>query len=230
LSALSIPQVRAEKVAHKDQRLRTFITSDKARSDLVAHVYDITRQIVGPQDTLVVLDDSIVRGTTLRESIITILSRLDPKRIVIASSAPPIMYPDCYGIDMSQLDRFIAFQAAISLIHSREMDDLLLDIEQACRNQVALPPARMVNHVRQIYEPFSEQELADEIARLVRPQGLPWKGDLRVVYQTVDNLRTAMPEHRGDWYFTGDFPTPGGLRVLNQAFLNWRDGQSGRAY
>ena len=230
LSKLSIPQVRAEKVAHKDQRLRTFITSDQARNSLVNHVYDITRGIVGSKDTLVVLDDSIVRGTTLRESIITILSRLDPKCIVIASSAPPIMYPDCYGIDMSQLDRFIAFQAAVSLIHARGMDDLLLEIEQACRQQADQPPSRMTNHVRRLYEPFDQQELSDEIARLLRPQGLPWKGTLKVVYQTVEGLQAAMPEYQGDWYFTGDYPTPGGLQVLNRAFLNWRDGSSDRAY
>ncbi|MCH2142262.1 MAG: hypothetical protein MK077_04615 [Phycisphaerales bacterium] len=230
LSELSIPQVRAEKVAHKDQRLRTFITSDQARTSLVNHVYDITRGIVSSKDTLVVLDDSIVRGTTLRESIITILSRLDPKCIVIASSAPPIMYPDCYGIDMSQLDRFIAFKAAVSLIQSRDMDDLFLEIERACREQASLPPARMTNHVRRLYEPFSQQELSDEIARLLRPQGLPWKGELKVVYQTVEDLQAAMPGYRGDWYFTGDYPTPGGQQVLNRAFLNWRDGLSDRAY
>ncbi|MDP7030188.1 MAG: hypothetical protein QF733_08210 [Phycisphaerales bacterium] len=230
LEQLSPPQIRAEKVAHKDQRLRTFITQDRARLDLVAHVYDITHDIVGPSDSLIVLDDSIVRGTTLRESIVTILSRLDPKRIVIASSAPPIMYPDCYGIDMSQLDRFIAFQAAVSLVRERSGDALLAEVEQACLTEVDLPPARMGNHVRRIYDECSLEDLQDRIATLVRPQGLPWKGELKVVYQTVDNLRSAMPGYSGDWYFTGDYPTPGGLRVLNRAYLNWRSGSQARAY
>ena len=230
LEQLSPPQVRAEKVAHKDQRLRTFITQDRARLDLVAHVYDITHDIVSGKDSLIVLDDSIVRGTTLRESIVTILSRLDPKRIIIASSAPPIMYPDCYGIDMSQLDRFIAFQAAVSLVQERGGDELLAEVEAACRAEADLPPARMGNHVRRIYDECSLEDLQDRIATLVRPEGLPWKGELKVVYQTVDDLRAAMPEHSGDWYFTGEYPTPGGLRVLNRAYLNWRDGSAARAY
>jgi len=230
LEQLSPPQVRAEKVAHKDQRLRTFITQDRARLDLVAHVYDITHDICGPTDSLVVLDDSIVRGTTLRESIVTILSRLDPARIIIASSAPPIMYPDCYGIDMSQLDRFIAFQAAVELVRSRGDEGLLDEVEASCRSQSDRPPARMENHVRRIYECCDPTDLAKTIASLVRPEGLPWKGELKVVYQTVEDLRASMPAHTGDWYFTGDYPTPGGLRVLNQAYLNWRDGLSDRAY
>lgn len=230
LEQLSRPQVRAEKVAHKDQRLRTFIAQDRARLDLVAHVYDITHDIVGPKDTLVVLDDSIVRGTTLRESIVTILSRLNPKRIVIASSAPPIMYPDCYGIDMSRLDRFVAFQAAIAIIEERGQQDLLQEIEDACRAEVEQPPQRMHNHVSRLYEQCSPEDLAAKIAELVRPANLPWQGELQVVYQSVEDLRASMPEHTGDWYFTGDYPTPGGLRVLNQAYLNWRDGSSERAY
>ena len=230
LEQLSRPQVRAEKVAHKDQRLRTFIAQDRARLDLVAHVYDITHDIVGPNDTLVVLDDSIVRGTTLRESIVTILSRLNPKRIVIASSAPPIMYPDCYGIDMSQLDRFVAFQAAVAIIQERGQQDLLQEIEDACRAEVDQPPQRMHNNVRRLYEQCSPEDLAAKIAELVRPANLSWQGELHVMYQSVEDLRSSMPAHTGDWYFTGDYPTPGGLRVLNRAYLNWRDGSSERAY
>ncbi len=230
LEHASAPLARAEKVAHKDQRLRTFIAQDRARLDLIAHVYDITHDIVGPKDSLIVLDDSIVRGTTLRESIVTILSRLNPKRIVIASSAPPIMYPDCYGIDMSQLDRFVAFQAAVSLVTERGNTALLDEIEEACRADQDLPPYRMTNHVRRLYEQCTPSELADRIAALVRPTNLPWKGSLEVVYQSVEDLRGAMPEHTGDWYFTGEYPTPGGFKVLNQAYLNWREGSSARAY
>jgi amidophosphoribosyltransferase len=230
LESLSTPQVRSEKVAHKDQRLRTFITHGNARRDLVAHVYDITHHIVSPDDTLVVLDDSIVRGTTLRESIVTILSRLNPKRIVIASSAPPIMYPDCYGIDMSQLQGFIAFQAAVSLLEAHGEESLLEDIEADCLAQADLPPDQMQNHVGRIYERFGLEQIQDQIALLVRPDDLPWQGELRVVYQSVEDLRASMPEFTGDWYFTGEYPTPGGLRVLNRAFLNWREGSDARAY
>jgi amidophosphoribosyltransferase len=223
-------RVRAEKVAHKDQRLRTFITHDAARRDLVSHVYDITRGTVNADDTLVVVDDSIVRGTTLRDSVVTILSRLSPARILIASSAPPIMYPDCYGIDMSQLGRFIAFEAAVSLLVARGESALLDEVQALCEAQESLPPARMRNHVRLIYDRFTLDELSAEISRLLRPSGLSWRGEVEVVYQSVDGLHRAMPEHTGDWYFTGDYPTPGGYRVLNRAYLNWRRHNDGRAY
>ncbi len=223
-------RLRAEKVAHKDQRLRTFITHDAARRDLVAHVYDITRGVVKPEDTLVVVDDSIVRGTTLRESIITMLSRLNPRRILIVSSAPPIMYPDCYGIDMSQLGRFIAFEAAVALLHDRGGEDLLQEVERRCRAQAALDPARMANHVAAIYEPFGLEELSGKIGQLVRPASLRWKGDVRIIYQSVEGLHRAIPNHAGDWYFTGRYPTPGGYKVLNTSYLNWRLGSGARAY
>jgi len=223
-------RVRAEKVAHKDQRLRTFITHDAARRDLVAHVYDITHGTVNIDDTLVVVDDSIVRGTTLRDSIITILSRLRPARILIASSAPPIMYPDCYGIDMSQLGRFIAFEAAISLLRQRGEQSVLGDVEALCREQESLPPERMRNHVRLIYDRFTHEEISSEVARLIRPRSGDWDGPVEVVYQTIDGLRHSMPDHTGDWYFTGDYPTPGGLRVLNRAYLNWCSKNDARAY
>ncbi len=223
-------RARTEKVAHKDQRLRTFITHDGARRDLVSHVYDVTRGSVVPGDTLVVVDDSIVRGTTLRESIITMLARLDPKRIVVVSSAPPIMYPDCYGIDMSQLGRFIAFEAAVALLHERGEESLLAEVEEACRGQADLPDDRMTNHVARIYDRFTLDEISDRIAGLIRSDRLTWDGEISVVYQTVDGLRDAMPGHAGDWYFTGEYPTPGGYRVLNTAYLNWRRQDEGRAY
>ena len=223
-------RIRAEKVAHKDQRLRTFITHDAARRDLVTHIYDITRQVVLPEDTLVVLDDSIVRGTTLRESIITILSRLNPRAILIASSAPPIMYPDCYGIDMSKLDRFIAFQAAVALLEDHGKSDVLESVEHDCRAQQDLPPADMVNHVSRIYEPFTLEQIGNKVAELVRPTDVPWDGDLNVLYQDIKGLQSAMPAHTGDWYFTGRYPTPGGYQVLNRAYLNWREGLDKRAY
>ncbi len=223
-------QIRAEKIAHKDQRLRTFITHDAARRDLVMHIYDISSGVVQSEDTLVVLDDSIVRGTTLRESIITILSRLNPKKIVITSSAPPIKYPDCYGIDMSHLNRFIAFQAAIALLKDEGRLDLLDAVEHDCRAQAGEHPTTMVNHVRRIYDCFSLEKLSAKIGELVTPDNVEWTGELQIIYQDVDGLRAAMPGFTGDWYFTGDYPTPGGLAVLNQSYLNWRDGHDKRSY
>ncbi len=223
-------RARTEKVAHKDQRLRTFITHDGARRDLVSHVYDVTRGSITTDDTLVVVDDSIVRGTTLRESIITMLARLNPRRIVVVSSAPPIMYPDCYGIDMSQLGRFIAFEAAVALLHERGEAELLAEVEEACREQAELPDDRMQNHVARIYDRFTLDEISDRIAGLIRSDRLTWDGEISVVYQTVEGLREAMPGHAGDWYFTGEYPTPGGYRVLNRAYLNWRKKDEGRAY
>lgn len=223
-------RLRMEKVAHKDQKLRTFITHDAARRDLVLHIYDITRGCLSPDDTLVVVDDSIVRGTTLRDSIVTILSRLNPKKIIIVSSAPPIMYPDCYGIDMSQLGRFIAFEAAVALLHERGEDDLLRDVQERCEAQQDLPPHRMSNHVKDIYDRFTLDELSERIARLIRPASLAWQGELQVMYQTLDGLHESMPNYTGDWYFTGRYPTPGGYRVLNTSFLQWRAKADVRAY
>ena len=221
---------RAEKIAQKDQRLRTFITHDSARKNLVGHVYDLTRGVATEQDTLVVIDDSIVRGTTLRESIITMLSRLNPRKIVIASSAPPIMYPDCYGIDMSQLGRFIAFEAAVDLLHERGEQGLLDEVEEACLEQDPQPNGELVNHVARLYERFTHEELSERIAKLIHSDQLEWEGEISVIYQTVDGLRHAMPDFTGDWYFTGNYPTPGGLRVLNTAYLKWRRNDESRAY
>jgi amidophosphoribosyltransferase len=223
-------RLRAEKIAHKDQRLRTFITHDAARRDLVMHIYDITRGVVKPDDALVVLDDSIVRGTTLRESIITILSRLNPAKIIIVSSAPPIMYPDCYGIDMSQLGRFIAFEAAIELLKERDEMHILHDVERLCIEQAEFPAEKMVDHIAKIYSRFTLDEISRKVAELVRPRSIPWKGPIEVIYQSIEGLRDAMPGHSGDWYFTGRYPTPGGYRVLNTSFLNWRGANDVRAY
>ena len=231
LSKLNHTRVKAELIAHKDQRLRTFITHDAARRDLVTHIYDITRGLIERDDTLVVVDDSIVRGTTLRESIITSLSQLYPKRIVIVSSAPPIMYPDCYGIDMSQIGKFIAFEAAITLTKEAGNNTLLDEIARKCKEQEKLPTTQMKNQVRALYEQFSLKEISCKIAELVRPTQLDWNGQLDVVYQDVNGLRAAMPDYTGDWYFTGDYPTPGGNAVVNRAYLNWHSGDdSKRAY
>ena len=231
IEAALASRVRAEKVAHKDQRLRTFITHDAARRDLVNHIYDITRGTVFPDDTLVVIDDAIVRGTTLRESIITMLARLAPKSIVVASASPPIMYPDCYGIDMSQLGRFIAFEAAVSLARDHGQSAVLDEIEAKCTEQATLPTNRMKNQVRLLYDLFTLEQLEKKVAQLIRSKALAWTGELKLVYQSIEGLRSAMPDSTGDWYFTGEYPTPGGYRVLNTAYLNWRRGIDGkRAY
>jgi amidophosphoribosyltransferase len=221
-------RIRAEKVAHKDQRLRTFITHDAARRDLVNHIYDITRGTVFPDDTLVVVDDSIVRGTTLRESIITMLARLNPKAMLVASASPPIMYPDCYGIDMSQLGRFIAFEAAVGLAREHGHAAVLDEIEAKCTEQSAWAPERMKNHVQLLYGLFTLHQIEDKVAELIRSKSLDWSGEIRVVYQSVEGLRESMPDYSGDWYFTGEYPTVGGYRVLNTAYLNWRRGAEGR--
>ncbi|MBT4585192.1 MAG: amidophosphoribosyltransferase [Phycisphaerae bacterium] len=231
LSALNHTRVKAELIAHKDQRLRTFITHDAARRDLVTHIYDITRGLINRDDTLVVVDDSIVRGTTLRESIITSLSQLRPKRIAIVSSAPPIMYPDCYGIDMSQIGKFIAFEAAVALTKDANNAAIFDEIASKCKEQEKLPVSQMQNQVKALYEQFSLKEISCKIAELVRPSHLDWDGRLDVVYQDVEGLHAAMPAYTGDWYFTGNYPTEGGNAVVNRAFLNWYIGDdSKRAY
>jgi amidophosphoribosyltransferase len=231
LTKLNHTRVQAELIAHKDQRLRTFITHDAARRDLVTHIYDITRGLIEKDDTLVVVDDSIVRGTTLRESIITSLSQLHPKRIVIVSSAPPIMYPDCYGIDMSQIGKFIAFEAAVALTKERGNDSIFNEIASKCEEQEKLDVTKMQNQVKALYDQFSLKDISCKIAELVRPTDLGWDGQLDVVYQDVEGLNAAMPAYTGDWYFTGNYPTPGGNAVVNRAFLNWHAGDDAkRAY
>lgn len=221
---------RVEKLIHKNQRLRTFIANDKDRTNLVAHLYTMTRGIVDNSNVLVVIDDSIVRGTTLRESIIKELASLHPKRIVFVSSAPPILYPDCYGIDLSQIGRFIAFRAAIQLLKETGRESVLDDVYQKCLAQKDLPAGQMKNYVQEIYAPFTLHQLSSKIAQLARPQGLAWQGQIDIVYQTLDGLHAAMPEYSGDWYFTGNYPTAGGYQVLNTSYLQWYEGSDERAY
>jgi amidophosphoribosyltransferase len=220
---------RGEKVVSKDIKIRTFIGQEGLRNHLASHVYDITYGSVRPGvDNLVVVDDSIVRGTTLRRSILRILARLNPKRIVIASTAPQIRYPDCYGIDMSELGKFIAFEAAVSLLHERGATALLDEVYELCRDEVKRGGSE--NHVRRIYEPFTPEDISRRIVELVRPKQLEWQGEVRILFQTVESLHAAVPNHRGDWYFTGKYPTPGGYRVVNQAFVNYYEKNEGRSY
>jgi len=221
---------RGEKVAHKDIKLRTFISQEKGRAQLVSHVYDITYNIVKPKDTLVVIDDSIVRGTTLKESILKILSRTNPKKIVIASTAPQIRYPDCYGIDMSELGKFIAFKAAVELVKEDGAADLLKDVYRDCIAQEDRPASEMTNHVKRIYDRYDDDRISAKVAELVYPKNVPWRGELEIVFLPVDKMREALPEHNGDWYFTGNYPTPGGYAVLNRAYVNFHEQRDGRAY
>lgn len=220
-----------EKAALKDAKLRTFITGEGDRGDLVAHAYDITRGILRPgEDSLVVIDDSIVRGTTLRRSILRMLSQLKPKQIVVLSSCPQIRYPDCYGIDMSELGKFIAFEAAVALLRERGQAAVLDQVYAACVAALAQPGPLAINHVKAVYAGFTDIEISDRIAELVRPKDVEWTGKVKVVYQTVDGLRWAIRGATGDWYFTGDYPTPGGYRVVAQAFVNYMEQRTGRAY
>jgi amidophosphoribosyltransferase len=219
-----------EKVVSKDVKIRTFIGKESFRNHLASHVYDITYGTVLPKDHLVIVDDSIVRGTTLRRSILRILSRFHPKKIVIASTAPQIRYPDCYGIDMSELGKFIAFEAAVALLKERGKTDLLQSVYELCQAEVSKPSLLSVNHVRKIYEPFTPDEISAKICELVRPKGLEWQGDVEIIFQTIENLHAAVPNHTGDWYFTGKYPTPGGYRVVNQAYINYFEQSEGRSY
>jgi len=221
-------KVRTEKVAIKDVKLRTFITEDSSRDDLVAHVYDITYGSVQKGDTLVIIDDSIVRGTTLKKSILSILGRLEPKKIVIVSSAPQIRYPDCYGIDMARLEDLVAFQAALALHHERGTYHIVEEVYEKCLTQVALSDDKVVNYVKEVYAPFSDEEISDKIRDLLLPKN--FASEVAVIFQTVDNLHKACPENLGDWYFTGDYPTNGGNRVVNRAFINFYEGNKERAY
>ena len=221
---------RAEKVVSKDVKIRTFIGQERWRNDLASHVYDVFYGSVRPTDNLVVVDDSIVRGTTLRRSIIRILSRLNPKKIIIVSTAPQIRYPDCYGIDMSELGKFVAFEATISLLKERGQADLLEEVYGLCRRDLAAGGAGTVNHVRRIYEPFKPEEISARIVDLVHPRNIEWNGPVQIIYQTIENLHAAVPNHTGDWYFTGKYPTPGGYRVVNQAYVNYFEKHEGRAY
>ena len=220
---------RVEKIAIKDVKLRTFITQDADRSEMVAHVYDTTYGLIKRNtDTLVVLDDSIVRGTTLKQSILKILDRLGPKKIVVVSSAPQIRFPDCYGIDMSRMGEFVAFEAAISLLKDAGKDDVILKVYQQCKDSAKLPKEEVENYVKAIYEPFTDQEISDRIAQIITPKEI--KAEVKVLYKTRDNLHKACPDHKGDWYFSGNYPTPGGNKVVNKAFANWMEGKNARGY
>ncbi len=222
-------RARIEKIAIKDAKLRTFITQDDSRDDLVAHVYDITYGSVRRgTDNLIVIDDSIVRGTTLRQSILRILDRLGPKKIVVVSSAPQIRYPDCYGIDMAKMGDFIAFEAAIALLRETGKAHLIDEVYRAALEQVQLPKEQVKNVVQRIYEPFTDTEISAKIAQMLTPEGM--QADVEIIYQTVENLHIACPGHTGDWYFTGNYPTPGGNKVVNRAFINWMEKRNVRAY
>lgn len=220
---------RRERVAVKDAKLRTFITDDTNREDMVAHVYDVTYGIVkNHEDTLVVIDDSIVRGTTLKTSILRILDRLHPKKIVIVSSAPQIRYPDCYGIDMSRLKDFVAFQAMIALVKERKLEAKIDEVYQKCKAQENLPKEEMKNYLKDLYALFTPDEISAQIAKIVTPDEITAEVD--VIFQSIENLHQACPNHNGDWYFTGNYPTPGGTKVVNKAFINYYEGSNARAY
>ncbi len=219
---------RVEKVAWKDVKLRTFITEDSSRDELVSHVYDITHGSVKPTDHLVAIDDSIVRGTTLKQSILRIFDRLSPKHIVIASSAPQIRYPDCYGIDMARMGDFVAFRAAIALLKERGLEGLIQEVYEKCKAQIHLADDEVQNFVKEIYQPFKAQEISDKIAELLTPPEVNAK--VSVLYQTIEDLHLSCPNHPGDWYFTGNYPTPGGNRVVNKSFMYYVEGRTERAY
>jgi len=220
---------RVEKIALKDAKLRTFITQDADRGDMVAHVYDTTYGLIKTgQDTLVVLDDSIVRGTTLKQSILRILDRLQPKKIMVVSSAPQIRYPDCYGIDMSKMGEFVAFEAMISLLKEQGKEHLIEDTYQACLKAKATGSMKEKNLVQALYAHFTDEEISGRIAKIVTPAGI--NAQVEVIYQKLENLHAACPNHLGDWYFSGNYPTPGGNKVVNQAFMNWVEGNNQRAY
>ncbi len=220
---------RIEKIAIKDIKLRTFITQDVGRDDLVGHVYDITYGTIRKgQDNLVVIDDSIVRGTTLKRSILKILDRLEPKKIIVVSSSPQIRYPDCYGIDMAKLGDFVAFQAAIALLKDSGQESVINEVYNRSVEQAGKPKEEIVNYVKMIYEPFSNEQLSDKIGELLKSRDV--NAEVKIVYQTVENLHLACPDHLGDWYFTGDYPTPGGNKVVNTSFINYIKGKNQRAY
>ena len=219
---------RIEKVAIKDAKLRTFIADDANRDELVAHVYDITYGSIKKTDTLVIIDDSIVRGTTLQKSILKILDRLNPKKIVVVSSAPQIRYPDCYGIDMAKMEDFIAFRAAIALLKSEGKEDVIKETYKECLKELKLPSSKMKNKVKKIYIDYTDEDISNQISKLLKEKEI--KTDVQVIFQTVESLHSACPKNLGDWYFTGNYPTPGGNKVVNQSFVNYYEGSKKRAY
>ncbi len=215
-------RIRSEKVAIKDIKLRTFIAEGNSRNDLAAHVYDITYDSLKPyKDNLVIIDDSIVRGTTLKQSIISILDRLNPKKIVIVSSSPQVRYPDYYGIDMASMDQFIAFKAAIELLKDKGMVSVIENAYRKSKNQINIPKEQMVNYVKEIYAPFTDEQISSKMVEILTPKGT--KAKVEIVYQTLEGLHKACPNSKGDWYFSGDYPTPGGVKLVNQAFIDYVD-------
>jgi len=229
LEAIISLEPRVEKIAIKDVKLRTFIADDASRDDLVAHVYDVTYGVIRENtDTLVIIDDSIVRGTTLKKSILKILDRLNPKKIIVVSSAPQIRYPDCYGIDMAVLEKFIAFTAAIELLKDKGKQHVIDEVYQKCKGQENLPKEEIMNYVKDIYRQSSAEEISAKIAELLKPEGC--KAEVEIVYQSIENLHKACPNDLGDWYFTGNYPTHGGNKVVNTSFINFIEGKEGRAY
>ena len=220
---------RVEKIAVKDVKMRTFITADASRDDMVAHVYDVTYGIVKNHvDTLVIIDDSIVRGTTLKRSILKILDRLHPKKIIVVSSAPQIRYPDCYGIDMAKMADFCAFTAAISLLMETGKQSVIDEVYKKCKAQQNIPKEEVVNYVKDIYRPFSDKQISAKIAEMLKPEDS--EAEVEILFQSVENLHKACPNDTGDWYFTGNYPTPGGNKVVNNAFINYIEGRNQRAY
>jgi len=228
LEEIQETKIRTEKIAIKDVKLRTFITDDRSRDDLVAHVYDVTYGVVKPTDNLVIIDDSIVRGTTLKKSILKMLDRLNPKQIVVVSSAPQIRYPDCYGIDMARLDHLVAFNAALALHKDRGTYDIVEAIYIKCKKQQDLEDHEVINFVKELYAPFTNEEISDKIAEIVSDNDINSK--VKLIFQSVDDLHIACPKNLGDWYFTGDYPTSGGNRVVNRAYINFYEGNPDRAY
>ena len=228
LQELLAVKIRTEKVAIKDAKLRTFITEDSSRDDLVAHVYDVTYGVIKPTDNLVIIDDSIVRGTTLKMSIIKMMDRLKPKRIVVVSSAPQIRYPDCYGIDMAKLEGLVAFKATLELLKERNLYHIIDEVYAKCKAQENLMDSEVVNYVKEIYEPFQPQEVSDKISEMLTDDSV--NAEVKIIFQTVEDLHIACPKNLGDWYFTGDYPTAGGNRVVNRAFMNFYEGKDARAY
>ena len=233
LSAQKVTEIlserpRFEKIAIKDAKLRTFIADDSSRDDLVEHVYDVTYGVVKPTDNLVIIDDSIVRGTTLKKSIIKILDRLQPKKIVVVSSAPQIRYPDCYGIDMARIDAFIAFNAALALLKETNQYNVVEEVYNKCKAQQDKEDVEIVNYVKEIYKPFTAEAISKKIAQMLKTEEV--NAEVEVIYQSIEGLHKACPNNLGDWYFTGNYPTPGGMRVVNQAFINFYEGNNERAY
>jgi amidophosphoribosyltransferase len=222
-------KTRREYIAVKDVKLRTFITRDSERDDMVAHVYDVTYgQVKEYVDNLIVIDDSIVRGTTLKQSILRILDRLGPKKIIVASSAPQIRYPDCYGIDMSRLNEFIAFNATIELLKETNQKHIIDEVYRKCKAQENLPKEEIVNYVKEIYAPFTEEQITNKITQMLTPEDS--NAEVEIIFNTIESLHEACPNNTGDWYFTGNYPTAGGNKVVNKAFINYYEGNNKRAY